>query len=146
MLNTACLRFDEKNEVGLDKALEYSIGSRNVLWWHCDEAHRLKRGMPAPPYEQTIKRWISHGCMCNLCYEESRVALKRDRQQRKKLEATLKKQALIAAASAAASTAAAPAAAPTAVDSTAALTAVDSTAALAVTDIPQSPAPSGVES
>ena len=63
-VDTACPRFDEKNEVSLDRALEYSIGSRNVLWWHCDGARRFERGAPTPPYSQTIKQWVAHGRVC----------------------------------------------------------------------------------
>jgi hypothetical protein len=93
-------RYSKKNEVSVKKALEYSIGSRTVLWWHCDGPHQSQRGVVAAPYEQTIKQWVARGCICPLCYEEAQLLVKREQRQQKDAEARRKKQALMAAAAA----------------------------------------------
>ncbi len=93
----------------MGKAAEYSVGSRNVLWWRCDEAHRCEKGMLAPSYPQTIKQWVAHGCKCRHCYEEAQYVQKRDRRQQKAAAAKLKQQALTVASAAVPAGATAPA-------------------------------------
>ena len=96
----------------MEKALEYSIGSRNVLWWHCDGPHQSQRGVVAAPYEQTIKQWVARGCICPLCYAETQLLLKREQRQQKDAKAKRIEQALIAAAASAGAGAGAGAAPP----------------------------------